>query len=167
MESAFIVDSPELITAEICNEWLIESHNMTGATVKRIQVHPLDCVSGYLSSMWEVCIEYDRVSCALPQRLVVKAESSTQDNRERSKRFNAFDHEVRFYNEIAPECPIALPRCYCTACNTAGDSMIVMEDLSELKFGEGFRYDSCGRPPSARWIRCTSTRTYGRPIMRI
>ena len=128
----------EEITAEWMN-WVLQTSGVCRqSAVCAIEISTIGGGSvGNLSGLARVVLTYDRQEPDLPNSLVVKMPSATATNREWGDSHNAYEREARFYQEVAPNSPIRIPRCYLNVIDANNDNFIlVMEDVSHHTFGD-------------------------------
>jgi hypothetical protein len=131
---------------EISADWIDAVLRGAGVAVPgrvaAIQATRIGVEIGFLSQTAVVTITYDGAGDA-PASLVVKLEPSAGTFRSTERGIKAFEREIRFYQEIAPQVVLRLPRIYHAATAPQG-SLLVMEDLSALRFADqlhGLRHE--------------------------
>ena len=86
-----------------------------------------------MGDIFKVSVEYADANATGPASVVVKLPSSFEENRSQGVALGMFDAEVRFYNELAKEVSVGLPKIYQAEIESGtADFVIVMEDLSHF-----------------------------------
>jgi hypothetical protein len=124
---------------EITPEWithtLVEGGYLKNGSVKSIEKKILGDAKGFLSSVVQAKIEYDTIQQDAPGSVVVKIEPEPGGFKDFGDELNAFEREIRFYKEVAPNLSIRLPQLYYAVDKPPAYSM-VMEDLSHFVPGD-------------------------------
>lgn len=126
-------------------EQLLEkTFNRSCVVIKSFRKEPLNSVNGFLSNHYRIRIKYFELELTLPVSLVVKVSHDSAKIRDTCTRLQAFEDEIRFYNQIAPLTSIKVPRCYFGAYDAATqEGLLIFEDLSSVAGGdqiEGMNY---------------------------
>ena len=88
---------------------------------------------GIMGDIFKVTLDYAEADAAGPQSVVVKLPSSFEENRTQGVALGMFEAEVRFYNELAHNVSVGLPKVYRAEIESGtADFVIVMEDLSHF-----------------------------------
>ncbi|MBX9694468.1 MAG: ecdysteroid 22-kinase family protein, partial [Cyanobacteria bacterium] len=125
------------ISESFLGELLSMRFNRKKVEIKAITYEQLDCVDGFFSQIYRLCICYAKSEPQLPKTLVVKLDHKEPSLRRINSRLNAFEDEVHFYKEIAPLTNLKVPHCYYGNYDqTAGSGMLIFEDVSNLKGGD-------------------------------
>ena len=123
---------------EVTTTWLAE---VLDAPVRNHTLTQIGQGVGIMGDIFRVGLEYETASdadqSAHPASVVVKLPSSFEENREQGVALGMFEAEVRFYNEMAGDAAVGLPKVH-RAEITPGtaDFVIVMEDLTQLTMVE-------------------------------
>ncbi len=87
---------------------------------------------GIMGDIFRVALVYEDGASG-PVSVVVKLPSSFEENRSQGVALGMFEAEVRFYNELASQVKVGLPKVYLAEIEPGTASfVIVMEDLSRL-----------------------------------
>jgi aminoglycoside phosphotransferase (APT) family kinase protein len=134
------MNNPQTIN-EITPCWMTDALRAGGslkvAAVIRVELKQLGIGVGFLGGIAQVRLTYDRPEGGTPASVVVKLPAADEVNRALGDSVNAYEREVRFYQEIAPFTPIRVPRCHYSFMDRAtGTYILVMEDLSKLTPGD-------------------------------
>lgn len=92
----------------------------------RIEVAPVGPNHGSLSTVGGVTLTDDREASGAPAAVVVKLEPDDGTMRKFGDELHAFEREIHFYREVAPDAPIRLARLY-FATTDPPDFAMVME----------------------------------------
>src|SRR5262245_2275155 len=126
------------ISAAWLNEVLAGVREFGGANIDAVESTVIGEGIGYLSSVARVKLLYDKPEVTkrgAPSTVIVKIEPENEMFRRLGEEFNAFQREIRFYRQVAPQVNVRLPRVYYTLAE-APDFAIVMEDLSHCTPGD-------------------------------
>ena len=126
---------------EMSPEWMNWALHEGGwcrqSSVSQIEIASMGGGVGFVSRVFRVLLAYDRPRPDLPCSVVVKLPAATARNREFGDSFNAYEREVRFFQEVAPHSPLRIPRCYFSLLDIPnGDYILILEDLSDNTFGD-------------------------------
>ena len=114
---------------QVTTDWLGEILNSTINTMTAAQIGQ---GVGIMGDIFRVELGSPDDHC--PKSVVVKLPSSWEENRAQGVALGMFEAEVRFYNELAHQCPIGLPAIYHAEIETgSANFVIVMEDLKDLE----------------------------------
>ncbi|NKB98764.1 MAG: DUF1679 domain-containing protein [Pseudomonadales bacterium] len=112
-------------------EWM---SNLLGHHVADLTVRQIGQGVGIMGDIYRVGLQYEKQAAEAPSSLVVKLPSSFEENRTQGVALGMFEAEVRFYNELADQVAVGLPKVYrADIVSGAADFVIVMEDLSDLQ----------------------------------
>lgn len=124
---------------EITPEWITHALHgggvLNNSSAIKLDKKLIGDEKGFLSSVVRVNIEYDKPEQGAPSSVVVKIEPEEGDFKDFGDELNAFQREIRFYEEVAGNVPVRLPRIYYTVDEPPAFSM-VMEDLSAFTPGD-------------------------------
>lgn len=125
--------------SEITAEWVTYALHAGGvaknARVVSFQGRQVGQGVGFLSSVDRLELTYDRAEADGPASVIVKIEPEGQALREIGDAMHAFEREIRFYREVAPDAPLRLAKVYYTDIDPP-DYALVMEDLSDCQPGD-------------------------------
>jgi ecdysteroid kinase len=111
----------------IDSTWLSE---VIGRPVVDFSVTQIGQGVGIMGDIYRVTLTHGQASSG-PSSVVVKLPSSFEENRAQGVALGMFEAEVRFYNELAHQAPVGVPKVYLADIATGtADFVIVMEDLS-------------------------------------
>ncbi|MEO0794718.1 MAG: phosphotransferase [Verrucomicrobiota bacterium] len=124
---------------DITNEWLTAILRDSGAVQSSQVVSNTTKILGqdigFLSVVAKVSLEYDQAEEGAPASIVIKFETLHPERRGIAIEQQAFEREIRFYREVAPEVEARLPKMYYTCCEPP-HFLLVMEDLSYCTPGD-------------------------------
>ena len=124
-----IVDSIEALTARWYTEALRDS-GVIGTTASVTDVETRLFGTGQLGLVARSVLRYDHAADA-PASLIVKLPSTDEHSRALGVAMGAYEAEVRFYREIAPQVEVTSPRHFWSAVETdTGRYTLLLEDLS-------------------------------------
>ena len=115
---------------------LRENSCLQTAQVTSIVAERIGAEIGFLDSVVRWRLTYDRGEASAPKSVVVKVSSSEACYRRIGELYNAYEREFQFYEQIAPDAPIRLPRCYARELTADGAHLLVLEDLAALTPGD-------------------------------
>ena len=124
---------------EITPQWLTsvlkQSKVIGSSSVKSIKKDILAVGKSWLSTIVKVEVEYDSSEENSPNSFVLKLLSESRMFRDFSYELQAFDREIKFYNELANQIPIRLPKLIYSD-NGYHCNIMLMEDLTYLTPGD-------------------------------
>jgi len=129
--------------------WLTDMLRSNGVlddvtSVATVEVAPFGSAESMMSSLHRVTLSFDGDTDA-PSTLVVKLASPSEAQRFVAGLFKFYEREIRFYNEIAPQVTITVPRCYRADFDPEDQSFVlVLEELEgkrQVDQIEGMSYD--------------------------
>ena len=141
-----IPDGPEAMTPAWLTTALQASGALTDAVVTAVTWQPLRA-QGWTTQIARLAITYDAPEAGLPATLVTKSAAQDASTRAFFGRFYA--REVAFYQRVAPEVPLRVPRCYCAAYEAATHAhVLLLEDIApvladDLRRGRGVYMQHC------------------------
>lgn len=114
---------------EVTADWLSEA---VAGDVADFQLTQIGQGVGIMGDIFKVALTY-APGAAGPDSVVVKLPSSFEENRSQGVALGMFEAEVRFYNELAAQVKVGLPKVHLAEIESGtADFVIVMEDLSHL-----------------------------------
>lgn len=119
MAALQIPTGPDELTAE----WLTDALRSTGtireAAVAGFEREVLGEGEGFVGQLARVTLQYDRPEDGAPRSLVAKFPSSNAQNRAAGEMASLYDHEIRFYDDLAGEVSVRIPTRYYGAMDPA------------------------------------------------
>ena len=128
--SAADVDSFPRTTADLTSEWFSEAlgHRFTG-----VRLEPVDEGVGFLGQTVRAHLTGDGTE---PVALIVKF-AADGPARAVASSMGLYEREVRFYNEVAPQVGVTVPRCSFAEIDLeSGLFALVLDDLSPARAGD-------------------------------
>lgn len=131
---------PDSITA-ISPPWLTQvlrnSGYLAASQVTAVVVQQIGTEIGFLDNLARLSLTYDQAETGAPASLVVKVSSPEPAYRQIGDRYNAYEREFRFYEQIAPHAPLRLPRCFGREVDPQTNAhWLLLEDLGSLAAGD-------------------------------
>jgi aminoglycoside/choline kinase family phosphotransferase len=131
MAELVIPDGPEAMTPSWLTAALRASGVLTDAVVTAVTWQPLG-EQGWTTQMARLAVTYGAPVAGLPATLVAKCAAREASTRAFFGRFYA--REVAFYQWVAPEVPLRVPRCYYAAYEAATHAhVLLLEDLAPAR----------------------------------
>lgn len=106
------------------------------ANVTSAQVTPLGRGHGVIGSLYRINLEYDVEAPDAPRSLIAKLPARIGPIRDLAARFNMYEREARFYEEIASELSLPTPQLYYSATSDDGGLTLLLEDMSPALAGD-------------------------------
>ncbi|MDP6607394.1 MAG: phosphotransferase [Dehalococcoidia bacterium] len=101
---------------ELTAAWLTESLRSAGvistSAVEGFESRTLGEGEGFLGDLARLSLRYDPPEDGAPATLIAKFPTAQRDNRAAADLFQAYDREIRFYDELADDVPVRKPRLY-------------------------------------------------------
>ena len=114
---------------------LLQSGQLQSGTVADFDCEKLD--GGYTSTVYRLLLSYGSPLGLAPESAVIKFHSNSRSIRETFQNFNIYEKEVRFYERIAEEIDLRIPKCYYTAIDPKTQkSILLLEDLTYAQPGD-------------------------------
>ena len=130
MQELPIPDGPAAMTPAWLTAALRASGVLTDAVVTAVTWQPLRA-QGWTTQMARLAMTYDTSVAGLPATLVAK--SAAQDAHTRASLGRFYAREVAFYQWVASEGPLRVPRCYYAAYEVATHAhVLLLEDLAPI-----------------------------------
>lgn len=135
------VRNKEVIYWDRLDEWLsvilADALDLESVKVLRTECKPLSGISGFLSQVFVLKLEYEVDDPELPKSIILKTTHPKSYNKELSKQLKAFQGEIRFYNDIANRTDLNVPRCFYSHINEkTGEGFLLLEDMSSIDGGD-------------------------------
>ena len=145
-----IPDGPEEVTPQWMTSALQDSGAIRGR-VAALEATPIAQGVGILSTMLRCRLRYEGDSTG-PPSVVVKLEPQRELYRQRIQAMHGFEHEIRFYRDVAPQAPMRMPTLFFGGFNEHAGAL-VLEDLGHLKAGNQVHgLNNLEAIAAARWI---------------
>ena len=123
------------ITPTWLTQLLTEEGLLTEGRVTSVEVDRLSVGSGFIGRVVRLLPSYESPNAAVAPSFALKIPTGEQKFRARFQ--DLYNREGRFYDELAAETPLRVPRCYWNAHDRdASDFALLLEDLSHLKVGD-------------------------------
>ncbi|WP_309382455.1 oxidoreductase family protein [Cerasicoccus frondis] len=130
-----VPETIEEITPEWVTQALRESGAIQNATIIQIESRILGQNVGFLSVVAWLGLTYDQPEPDAPKAVVIKVIPKPGKHRELGEEMHAFQREILFYRDVAPQIDIRLPKMYYAA-SEPPNMTIIMEDLSYCRPGD-------------------------------
>jgi len=114
---------------------LREAGLLKTGTIQHLHCEPFGQSIGFLSRMAKLVPTYSAQNPVDPESLILKIDTLDPNFRAVADRLRAFDREVGFYQNMAPQASIRLPKVYASN-GDGGSGWLLMEDLSHLDRGD-------------------------------
>ena len=120
------------LTAEFMTAALAACLGATAVTA--VEAEPVG--TGQVSDSYRLHLTYDGPA-DLPPTLVAKVPAADPASRSAARAFRTYEIEASFYEQLAPDLPVALAQCYYAAYDAGPDEYIVLlEDVSPAAPGD-------------------------------
>jgi hypothetical protein len=124
--------SPESVTPEWLTEVLRSTVAIDQTTVKSLQVELLNVEAGYVGQLARLSIHYTQSAQSAPTSLIAKFPSANPEVRAAFR--GLYEREIHFYQELAEQAHMPIPRCYYSGMDPeTGYSILLLEDLAHLR----------------------------------
>jgi aminoglycoside/choline kinase family phosphotransferase len=128
---------------ELSTPWLTDVLRAAGALGPSTEVSGFELSYigdgvGLLGMVLRVTLQYSgSVDGAGPGSVVIKFAHPVAANRAIAANTNMYEREVTFFNAVAPEVDVPMPRCYFAAMDVeAGENIVMLEDLHDYRAGD-------------------------------
>ena len=130
-------DSPQGLSAELLTEALRRSGAIESATVTSFEAKVIGAGAGFMGELARVTLQYDKPEDGAPRSLIAKFPAAAIGNREVAMFFRFYEREVRFYEQIAKDIELRVPKCYFSHHNPeTGSYALLLEDLAPAVVGD-------------------------------
>jgi len=134
MSDIGIAETPDLLTPAWLTAALSAGGHIGSARVSEVAHRPLG--TGQMCDSFRLTLRYDDPKAA-PTTLVAKLPSADATSRGTAIAMRSYEKEVRFYQQLAPSLPIAVPKLYYTDIEPAsGSFVLLLEDLAPAEQGD-------------------------------
>jgi aminoglycoside phosphotransferase (APT) family kinase protein len=128
--------SLEAITSGWLTSALRTEGSLAAGQVSHVDVRPVR-EPGQASTAGRLLLTLDGAPADAPRSLVAKLASGFEPVRRSARAIGLYEREVRFYQEIAPDAGIPVPRCYFAEIDLeTGEFLLLLEDLSDCRNGD-------------------------------
>jgi hypothetical protein len=111
---------------------LREGGVLRDASVTRSRCEGIGVGAGFLGQLGRLRLEYDAIEPGAPATLIAKMPTLDPGGREICGIFQFYEREIRFYDDVAPDVDIRVPRRYYSAMDKeADDYLILLEDITD------------------------------------
>ena len=122
-------------------EWLTQTLRkngyLTASQVVAFSTQRIGDEVGFLDAIVRLILNYDRKEKHAPDSLVIKVSSTDATYQRIGDFYHAYEREFHFYETIAPNTPIRLPRCFGREVDPQTNAhLLLLEDLSALTAGD-------------------------------
>ena len=130
-------DSSSDISTEWLNEVLGDAGVTDGTAVQGFEREVIGEGYGFVGEITRLSLTYDRADAAGPRSRIAKLPTADEAIRSIALLFGWYEHEVRFYEEIAGQVEVRTPKCYYSAMDVpAGRFALLLEDLAPARCGD-------------------------------
>ena len=128
-------------SSDISTEWLNgvlgDAEVTDGTGIKGFERQVIGEGSGFVGELSRLTLTYDRPDAAGPRSLIAKLPTADESIRSIALLFGWYEHEVRFYQELAGQVELRTPKCYYSAMDApAGRFVLLLEDLAPARCGD-------------------------------
>jgi hypothetical protein len=119
--------TPAWLTAALRDGGVIRDATVTSTRCEGIGVG-----AGFLGQLGRIRLDYDRPEDGAPATLIAKMPTLDPGGREICRIFQFYEREIHFYDDVAKNIDIRVPRCYYSDMDkTADDYLILIEDITD------------------------------------
>ena len=125
----------------VTSQWLTDALASTGviksATVRSFDSERLGVGQGFVGQISRLRLTFGSREDGAPHSLIAKFPATDPVLRATLNESGLYEHEVRFYEEVAPQVELSTPRCFYSATDReAGDHVLLLEDLAPARVGD-------------------------------
>lgn len=103
--------------------------------IREISATPVDEETGFNAQLWRVHLSYADAAPDFPRTLIAKLPTLNTALQERTAVFQPGIKEITFYRHLAARTPVHTPRCFYSALDRSGASVLLLEDLAHARGG--------------------------------
>jgi hypothetical protein len=127
--------------ADLTPAWLTSALRTTGvigsATVVAADVEAIGAGAGFLGDIVRIAPRYSAPEPGAPATLIAKLPSNDPQRSAMSNLARFSEREVRFYEQVAGDCPVRTPRCYVSAMDVERHRyVLLLEDMAPARVGD-------------------------------
>ena len=125
------------INTEWLNRVLGDAGVTDGSAIQGFERELIGEGSGFVGELSRFTLTYDQADAAGPRSLIAKLPTADEAIRNIALLFGWYEHEVRFYEELAGQVELRTPKCYYSAKDVeAGRFVLLLEDLAPARCGD-------------------------------
>ena len=129
-----IPTGPEAITLDWLNEVLQSTGTINQTSVTSHNIETMEDAPGQIGQLLRLNLGYTLAEKTAPASMIVKLSSANLEVRSTAHKGRAYEREVRFYQEFAPQAQLPTPRCYYSDIDLeTGHCILLLEDLAHFK----------------------------------
>ena len=129
--------SVEHVTSQWLTDALASTGVIKGATVTSFESERLVVGQGFVGQITRLKLRYDSHEGGAPRSIIAKFPATDPSVRGVINQAGAYEREVRFYQEVAPQIELSTPQCFYSATDgEAGDHVLLLEDLAPARVGD-------------------------------
>jgi len=127
--------------AEITPAWLtgvLRETNVIGdANIVSITTEAIGAGAGFLGQLARLNLTYDRDEAGAPGAVIAKLPALDPGGRGVANAFRFYEREIRFYEDVAADTHMSIPRRYYSAMDVEGDEyLLLLEDMAPAVVGD-------------------------------
>lgn len=127
--------------AELTPEWLtdaLRTNRVIGsAAIVAIEREAIGTGAGFLGDLVRITPRYSAPETGAPATLIAKLPSNDTQRAAMSHAARFSEREIRFYEQLARDCPVRTPRCYFSAMDLARQHyVLLLEDMAPARVGD-------------------------------
>jgi len=127
--------------AEITPEWLTSALRDGGvigdASVTSVTSESIGAGAGFLGQLARLTLTYDRNEDAAPKALIAKLPALDPGGRGVANAFKFYEREIRFYEDVAADAHMSIPKRYYSDMDVEGDEyLLLIEDMAPAVVGD-------------------------------
>ncbi|MEX2227040.1 MAG: phosphotransferase [Dehalococcoidia bacterium] len=124
--------SPEWLTAALRDNDVIREANVVSVASESIGAG-----AGFLGQLARITVTYDRDEAGAPTAMVAKLPALDPGGRGVANLFRFYEREIRFYEDIAADVNMSVPKRYYSAMDVEGDEyLLLIEDMAPAVVGD-------------------------------
>ena len=132
-----IPTSADAITAEWLTDALRSTSTIHTATVTHRRLEPIGDIEGFMGELTRVTLSYDRPEENGPHTLIAKFPTNDLELRAALAVNRLYEREVRFYQNVAKQIKMRIPRCYFSHIDESGQNpLLLLEDMAPARVGD-------------------------------
>ena len=127
-------------SADLTVDWLneaLEGEVTQGATIVDLKREVIGEGAGFIGELTRITPTYSSHDADAPRSFIAKLPIADEAIRSIALLFGWYEHEIRFYQEIAGQIELRTPKCYYSAMDVpAGRFALLLEDLAPARCGD-------------------------------
>jgi len=125
---------------EMTPQWLTgvlqRSGNLERGSVRSVRAERIAEGVGLMARLARLSVEYEGAEASAPASMIAKFPIDLPQNLQIAQFYRFYTRECDFYEKLASQTPLRVPRCYASERQDDGGFVLLLEDLSSGRVGD-------------------------------